>query len=271
MAWTNAKTAIVVGAALILAAGTAIITVRTVETYSSPVGENISRIVPGTSVGKVMAGMSTDELLLALGQPATRLGKNETGWDYPNYGLTVISSVSGVAEVICGDASGTNNLSVKACKARTEEGVGMGSTRSEIVQAFDQPETIELLNDGREQLQYKAIGLTLTLKEGKVIHIIVDFPSAAVGMVSSVYFIKNNNLLKNISDFKKIGNTLKDESDQHALMRYFKLKGIKFTSPPKVTFDEQNGLVKINTSKMQTDEINIAMGRLMSGNLDAAR
>jgi RNA polymerase sigma factor (sigma-70 family) len=280
MTWLKLKFAICLGAAALFVGGVATVAISGDSTGNDTkaVEQQTSElIVPGTSVGKVKAGMSTDDLLPLFGKPDRKperiLGKDGEVWvwDYTRYGFTVFSSVYGVAAVMCGDASGTNDLLVKAFKALTEEGIGMGSTRAEVVQAFGQPTAAKPWNAGQEQLEYKPLGLTLTLKAGKVIHIIVDFPAITAGTVSSIWYIQNYNPEKIISNLRRVTNAKKDESNQHALMRYFKLKGIEFTSPPRVFFDEQNGLVKIRTSKDQADRITVAMGILMSGNPDTAK
>jgi len=70
---------------------------------------------------------------------------------------------------------------VKAFTARTKEGIGMGSSRADIVKAYGETkDTIPLPPGeqnlpGRDSLVYKKLGLTFSLVDDKVYHIIVDF------------------------------------------------------------------------------------------------
>ena len=68
---------------------------------------------------------------------------------------------------------------VKKFKGRTKEGIGMESTRAEIIKAYGQPtssKTEEAYgNVLHEQLEYKPLGLMFTLESGKVFNIRVDF------------------------------------------------------------------------------------------------
>jgi hypothetical protein len=67
---------------------------------------------------------------------------------------------------------------VKTFKGHTKEGIGMESSRADVVRAFGQPTTAKPWNQGQEQLEYKDLGLTFTLESGKVMNILVDFRMA---------------------------------------------------------------------------------------------
>ena len=76
-----------------------------------------------------------------------------------------------------------------------------------------------------------------------------------------VYYIRNGAFFTNL---RRAANAKKDESNHHALLRYFKLKGIEFAQPPRVFLDENAGMVKFFISKEQKDEIKAAMEPLFS-------
>ena len=64
---------------------------------------------------------------------------------------------------------------VKKFNGRTKEGIGMLSTRESVIKAFGPPTSAQPWGKNQEQLKYKALGLEITLEEGKVFNILVDF------------------------------------------------------------------------------------------------
>jgi hypothetical protein len=81
---------------------------------------------------------------------------------------------AGVMVVFCGDSM-LNYPGVKTFKGHTKEGIGMESSREDVIKAYGQPTTAKSWEPGQEQLEYKDLGLTFTLESAKVINILVDF------------------------------------------------------------------------------------------------
>ena len=134
-------------------------------------------IVPGESVGKVRKGMTTNEVEAVLGKPDKWQGRIML-YD-KKLGMSVGQSRAG-ALVVCGGDSMLKYPGVKKFKGRTKEGIGMESSREDVIKAFGKPTAAKPWNStekftGHEQLEYKPIGLTFVLEEGKVINIMVDF------------------------------------------------------------------------------------------------
>jgi len=142
--------------------------------------DTISAIDPGVSVGNVQKGMTVEQVVEKLGEPNKR---SAFILEYPQLGFSVMFGKKNTALVVfCGDASGLpNSPLVKAFTARTKEGIGMGSSRADIVKAYGETkDTIPLPPGeqnlpGRDSLVYKKLGLTFSLVDDKVYHIIVDF------------------------------------------------------------------------------------------------
>jgi len=183
MTWLKLKFAVGVGLAALLVGGTATIALsggkaNTDTTSTQP--EDPVLIVPGASVGKVLKGMTTNEVEAVLGKPDKWQGKimvysQKLGM---SLGMSVAQSKIGVVVVFCGDSM-PQYPGVKKFKGRTKEGIGMESTRAEIIKAYGQPtssKTEEAYgNVLHEQLEYKPLGLMFTLESGKVFNIRVDF------------------------------------------------------------------------------------------------
>jgi len=128
-------------------------------------------IEPTASVGKVRAGMTVAQLKAELGPPQ-RTTPNSL--QYPRLGFAVMPDADGIIQVVmCGDVTGIGGPYAKAFSGRTKEGIGMFSTREQIVAAYGQPDTSERFMGGVESMKYPALGITFTLERGKVYHMII--------------------------------------------------------------------------------------------------
>jgi len=136
-------------------------------------------IQPRASVGPIREGMTTQEVASVFGEPARRTAN---ALIYPQLGLAVMHGLDGKAQVVmCGDVTGLHGPFVKAFRGRTPEGLGMESTREEIIKAFGEPTEAETLRGGQESLRYANQGITFTLQSGKVHHMIVRLHASAGG------------------------------------------------------------------------------------------
>lgn len=130
-------------------------------------------IEPGVSIGKVHTNMTVEQVVAELGEPDNRTGQV---LNYVRDGFSVIPNTRGIVGVVmCGDSEGINGPLVQAFKGRTKEGIGMNSLRQEVIQAYGEPTKIETSEQGHEILRFKPIGLTFTLQDGRVHHMIIDF------------------------------------------------------------------------------------------------
>ncbi len=141
---------------------------------SPPAGEGQkidTAIVPNLSVGPVHAGMTTQELYAVLGQPQKRTPNTI---EYPKLGLAVMPTAGGIVQVVmCGDVIGPDAPYAKAFSGRTPEGIGMYSTREDIVKAYGQPSDSRGKPGGMESLKYDPLGMTFSLLGDKVHHMVV--------------------------------------------------------------------------------------------------
>jgi hypothetical protein len=142
-----------------------------IATNSSPSPEELL-IVPGVSVGKVRKGMTTNEVETVLGKPEKWQGKIMV-YD-GKLGMSVGQTKNGAMMVFCG-SSMLHYAGVKKFRCRTKEGIGMESSRADIIKAFGKPSAEPQTNPGQTQLEYASLGLTFTLESDKVINILVLF------------------------------------------------------------------------------------------------
>jgi hypothetical protein len=142
-------------------------------------------IVPGQAVGPIRLGMSQGELRAAIGLPErTNLGP----WEFLGGGFAIVFSSDHRASAIVGgdtgDLDGAGDPGrpeprqrglVEAFVARTRDGLGMGSTRAEIVLALGEPDADTTFKGGGEVLSYRS-GIDLALTGGTVVHLTVRRP-----------------------------------------------------------------------------------------------
>jgi hypothetical protein len=128
-------------------------------------------IEPNVSVGKVHAGMTVAQLKAELGPPQRTTPKS---LQYPRLGFAVMPDADGIIQVVmCGDVTGIGGPYAKAFGGRTKDGIGMFSTRDQVLTAYGPPDTSERFMGSVESMKYSALGITFTLERGKVYHMIV--------------------------------------------------------------------------------------------------
>jgi hypothetical protein len=133
-------------------------------------------IEPGVGVGKVRAGMTIQHVVAELGEPDNKMGKV---LNYVRSGFSVIPTKAGtVGAVVCGDPEGIHGELVKAFQGRTKEGIGMNSTRAEVIQAYGAPTKVGSSQPGHETLIYTPQGLRFMLQDGRVHHMVVNLRDA---------------------------------------------------------------------------------------------
>ena len=133
-------------------------------------------VEPRVRVGKVRAGMTIQQVVAELGEP-----DNKTGHilNYVRSGFSVAPNREGTVVVVsCGDTLGTGTVLVKAFKGRTKEGIGMDSSRADVIRAYGEPTEIDRSYPGHEALKYQPLGLDFTLQNGKVHHMVVNLRPA---------------------------------------------------------------------------------------------
>jgi hypothetical protein len=141
-------------------------------------GTNASILIePNQSVGRIHSGMTQRQVIEELGEPER---KGADALEYSRLGLAVVPGADGLVQaVMCGDVIGINGPFVKAFLGRTKEGIGMYSTREDIIKAYGQPTEHKKLPTGLEWFQYQPLGITFTLEGGKVHHMVVQFGGPA--------------------------------------------------------------------------------------------
>ena len=128
-------------------------------------------IEPGVSVGKVHAGMTVDQVRAQLGAPQLTTAN---ALEYSKLGFAVMPGADGVVQIVmCGDVTGTRGPLVERFHGKTKEGIGLGSTRADLISVYGQPSADEKFPGDRESMKYDSLGITFSLEGSKVHHMIV--------------------------------------------------------------------------------------------------
>ncbi len=115
-------------------------------------------IEPSVGIGKVTFGMPSREVHRVLGKPDR---DTENFISYDGLGLSIYIFKGLVKGITCRGVSGDPD--VKPCKARTPKGIGIGSTREQIIEAYGEP-----TSDERNILKYESLGATFMVSEDGV-------------------------------------------------------------------------------------------------------
>ena len=119
--------------------------------------------------------MTIQQVVAELGEPDR---KKESALQYLNLGLSVIPGQEGFVHIaLCVDPAGNEGPFTKAFAGRTKEGIGMGSSRADVIRAYGEPTATETIDakPGFEVVRYRPLGLVFELREGKVDSIAVMF------------------------------------------------------------------------------------------------
>jgi len=125
-------------------------------------------IRPGIGVGKVQFGMAVDDMKEILGKPD--IDATGISYVYADLGIEVVFRDDKVHSIYCvHHMKGVPDFRV--CKYRTQEGIGIDSSESDIITAYGEPAK---RSDGA--LMYKELGLRFELENGQVRKIIALKP-----------------------------------------------------------------------------------------------
>jgi hypothetical protein len=133
-------------------------------------------IEPGVSFGSISNGWNMQQVINSLGEPDER---NDRELKYFNLGFFVEMKNNVVHTINCVAAAAPGSSYKKSFAGHTKEGIGIGSTREDIVKAYGEPTTIEssTKTPDIEVLRYKPLGLFFMLRDGKVRNLSVIFES----------------------------------------------------------------------------------------------
>ncbi len=121
-------------------------------------------IKPGVGVGDLKFRVQADDVTRLLGEPVLMT------YGYTNIGMfVVVSPKIGVYSISFGDMGNPQSPFVKACKFKTDAGIGMGSKLGDLKKAYGEPSSVQAAG-ATQKVVYDRLGATFTLAGDAVIH-----------------------------------------------------------------------------------------------------
>ena len=118
------------------------------------------------------------QMVAKLGEPDQ---KQDGIFVYKNLGFVVQSDKGDIVHMVfcSGPGVGLSNYYTKPFTGHTKEGVGIGASRAEVVQAYGNPTNTESYGSKSqgETIRYDSLGVIFSLRDDKVCAIIVSFKS----------------------------------------------------------------------------------------------
>ncbi len=133
-----------------------------------PVPPDPKRIAPGIGIGPLIFGMSKDQIIAVLGEPDKMEGGGIALF-YQSKGLSLILDLrQGLREVSCWSKQHPMSPpDLVTYDGKTEEGIGLGATRDQVVAAYGEPDgtdsrlNVETLNYNKLKTQFSFFQNTL--------------------------------------------------------------------------------------------------------------
>jgi hypothetical protein len=133
------------------------------------------RILPGIGLGKVRFGMSFSEVRKKLGPPDRKTGGI---YEYTSLGFAVMPGPKGrVAALMCGDGTCRTDAGFSLAdvfKGVTNEGIKMGSTTEQVVEAYGVPnkkDSSKVNEVAFEEYHYTKLKMNFRFKDDRLIHL----------------------------------------------------------------------------------------------------
>ncbi|MHC4417945.1 MAG: hypothetical protein ACYSU6_05090 [Planctomycetota bacterium] len=108
-------------------------------------------VEPLVGIDKVRFGMTVEEMKKILAEPQNTRGRDNT-----------------VTMITCGDRRRADSPLVKNCRCRTKKGIGIGSSKEDIIKAYGEPSLTQPTRDNAVTLSYDQLNSDFMLRDDKV-------------------------------------------------------------------------------------------------------
>jgi len=133
-----------------------------------PAGAAANKFIvePGVGIGDIHFGDRLDKAKQIMGKPKFQQGQNVLQYS----GLAFTARDGNVLMIACGDMNKPDSKNVKECPCQTTEGIGMGSSMQEVIQAYGEPvrKRVNRVIPGAVTIDYPAKGMRIGLHNDKV-------------------------------------------------------------------------------------------------------
>jgi len=125
-------------------------------------------IEPLVGIGKANFGMKVKQMKQILGEPQRTIVPL---YEYRDSGFTILAiKDNAITMITCGDKRRTDSPLIKKCSVRTSKGIGIGSSKEDIISAYGQPSsTKQMPGEGNAiMLTYNQLNSDFLLRNDKV-------------------------------------------------------------------------------------------------------
>jgi hypothetical protein len=124
-------------------------------------------VEPLVGIDKVRFGMTVEEMKQILGEPKQSRGPLH---EYRDAGFAIFAIGDAVRVIACGNRVRADSPLVENCKCRTDKGIGMDSSREDIIEAYGEPSSTETFSNGAIMLSYEPLKSEFLLMQDNVIY-----------------------------------------------------------------------------------------------------
>jgi hypothetical protein len=144
-----------------------------VKTENADVADQVTSkytLKPGVGMGSLNLGDDEAKVVEVLGEPRSMIGEDR--YEYP--GLMVWVKEGKTFAFHCGDKDKPDSQDVKDCPCQTAEGIAMGSSLHDIIEAYGEPDHKQDLRrtPGAFRVFYRSNGMVFNLHNDRVYFIV---------------------------------------------------------------------------------------------------
>ena len=123
-------------------------------------------VEPLVGIDKVRFGMTVEEMKKILAEPQGTRGPVH---EYRDAGFAIFTIKDNtVTMIVCGDRRSADSPLVKNCRCRTKKGIGIGSSKEDIIKAYGEPSLTQPTRDNAVMLRYDQLNSEFMLRDDKV-------------------------------------------------------------------------------------------------------
>jgi hypothetical protein len=139
-------------------------------------------VEPLVGIDKVRFGMTVEQMKEVLGEPQMARPPLQ---EYQDAGFAIFALRDAVEMIACGHMRNPDAELVRNCKVRTNKGIGMGSSREDIILAYGQPSSTESkqlrIGGSAVALRYDSLNSQFMLMNDKVFYMSFAAEGSLIG------------------------------------------------------------------------------------------
>jgi predicted esterase len=137
--------------------------------------EKILRIVPLSGIGDIRFRMNKNKIINEFGQPQ-RINDNKLFYLSHGLQLSLSPKDESLMAIACGATNETDKDMIRLCDCKTSKGIGMGSSREDVVKAYGKSSSEVPVQENVTMMFYDNIKAQFVVTDNKVTYMIFKKP-----------------------------------------------------------------------------------------------